>query len=208
MNILDIHTHHQENPQSILNCEPSHFFPQPGKLYSLGIHPWNITANNDKEIELLKELSNHPQVVAIGETGIDKTIHIELSTQQQLFETHIQLAEQLGKPLLIHSVKSSNEIIRLKKNYQPESPWIIHGFRGKKELAEQLIRHHIYLSYGERYNNDSLLCTPIQQLFIETDESTKPIFQLYQEIAQKRSLTIEMLTTQVQQNILALFFRQ
>lgn len=210
MHILDIHTHlHNENTSlSILSCDLSQFSPQQGYFYSVGIHPWNAAKITSSTLNELKEICQHPQVLAIGETGLDKIKTSNWDLQVASFKLHIQLSEILHKPLIIHCVKSTTEIIKFKKIYQPQSAWIIHGFRGKKELATQLTNHNIYLSFGEKYNNDALINTPSERLFIETDESEKNIFDIYQEIAQKRLTSIEMLTNQVQQNISALFFKQ
>ena len=50
-------------------------------------------------------------------------------------------------------------------------PWIIHGFRGKPQLAEALIRQGFYLSLGERYNPMSAAVIPIDRLLAESDGS-------------------------------------
>lgn len=210
MHILDIHTHQysEHTNQSILNSDLSHFSPQQGYFYSVGIHPWNVTNITTTILNELKEICQHPQVLAIGETGLDKIKTSNWDEQVESFKLHIQISETLHKPLIIHCVKSTAEIIKFKKMYQPHSAWIIHGFRGKKELAAQLIKQNIYFSFGEKHNKETLINTPIERLFIETDNSPKSILNIYQEIAQKRSISIEMLTNQVQQNICALFFKQ
>ncbi len=210
MDILDIHTHScKSNPsQHIFSCMPSAFSPLEGGFYSVGIHPWNINARVKDEFEYLKEISSHPQIIAIGEAGLDKMIPVELSFQEEVFGWQIKLSEELGKPLIIHSVKTSNEIIRLKKKYNPKSPWIFHGFRGKKELAEQLIAHDIYLSFGEKYQESAISSIPLDHLLLETDESNKTITEIFEAAAKSRSIPVEQLITQVQQNISRLFFNQ
>ena len=210
MNILDIHTHHlKENvSQYIYSCMPSAFSPREGGYYSVGIHPWNINSTTESEYECLKKIASHPQVIAIGEAGLDKMIPIDLSIQKELFKLHLELSETLGKPLIIHSVRTSNEIIQLKKEFCPKSPWIIHGFRGKKELADQLTAQNIYLSFGERYQESAIKSIPLNRLLLETDESEKEILLIYKSVAQIHSLTTGQLVTQVQQNISRLFFNR
>ena len=210
MNILDIHTHHlKENvSQYIYSCIPSAFYPQKGGYYSVGIHPWYINSETRNEYEYLKKIGSHPQIIAIGEAGLDKTISIDLSFQQEIFKLQIELSETLGKPLIIHSVKTSNEIIQLKKELRPKSPWIIHGFRGKKELAEQYTAQDIYLSFGEKYQKDALNSIPLDHLLLETDESDKEILRIYESVANSRSLPTEQLVAQIQQTISQLFFNR
>lgn len=48
---------------------------------------------------------------------------------------------------------------------KPSNPWIIHGFRGKKELALQYIREGIYVSLGEKYQEEVLWGIPLEYLF-------------------------------------------
>ncbi len=210
MDIIDVHTHHLRTniSQFIYSCMPTDFSPQKGGYYSVGIHPWKITSDVIAGYEQLEKIARHPQVLAIGETGLDKMIRTELSLQQKVFEFHINLAEILHKPLIIHSVKTSNEIIQLKKKFQSRYPWILHGFRGKKELAEQLTAQNIYLSFGEKYQEAALNSIPLNRLLLETDESDKEIFQIYEAVAQSRSVPIKELIAQVQQNIAQLFFNQ
>lgn len=210
MNILDIHTHNFDinSTSAIINCTPRDFIPHKHQYYSIGIHPWDIRKEDTLEFTKLKLACQHPQVLAIGESGLDKTIETELYIQNEVFKQHIELSESLHKPLIIHCVKSTDEILLLKKEFKPQSPWIIHGFRGKIELAKQLIEHDFYLSFGEKYNENTIANIPTEKLLIETDESKMSIHEIYQEVAKKRSISIEMLTNQVQQNILALFFKQ
>jgi len=187
---------------------PTAFSPQEGGYYSVGIHPWNINSTTESEYEYLKKIVSNPQIIAIGEAGLDKMIPIELSYQQEIFKWHIELSETLRKPLIIHSVKTANEIIQLKKKFCPESPWIIHGFRGKKELAEQLTGQGIYLSFGEKYQKDAINCIPLNRLLLETDESDKDILLIYETVAKSHSLSTKQLVAQVQQNISRLFFNR
>jgi Mg-dependent DNase len=208
MNILDVHTHkcHKDISQHIFSCLPSQFKPEEGGYYSVGIHPWNIDPDIQNEYNLLKEICNHLQIIAIGESGIDKTIQTDLATQEKVFRLHIGLSEQLKKPLIIHSVKATDEIVRLKKEMKPRSPWIIHGFRGKKELAEQLTKHDIYLSFGEKYQIEAISSIPLDRLLLETDESEHDILCIYESVSQRLSIPVEKLINQIRQNISRLFF--
>lgn len=90
--------------------------------------------------------------------------------ETELLRYHYELSETLGKPLILHIVKSFPEIIALKKQWKPAQPWIIHGFRGKPQLARELLAHGFHLSYGKKYNPASLALTPASRLLRETDE--------------------------------------
>jgi TatD DNase family protein len=192
---------------AIVNCRPDDFAPQPGQWYSLGIHPWHIgtlTSVPDR----VRRLLEHPQVLAVGEAGIDKLMQTPLSVQMELFEQQARLAEQLGKPLIIHAVRAADELLRLKRQLTPRVAWIVHGFRGKPALAEQLLRHGFCLSFGEHYQAEALRITPIDALFVETDESEVPIGVLYERAAAVRGESPESFRAVVEGNIARIFLNK
>ena len=86
MKLLDIHSHHlSEDPfRAILNIRfpKDKFFPEAGRFYSVGVHPWEVTLENRIDWTLFEELAGHPQVLAIGECGMDKHVYPELLMAQ------------------------------------------------------------------------------------------------------------------------------
>ena len=197
MKLLDIHSHHlSEDPfRAILNIRfpKDKFFPEAGRFYSVGVHPWEVTWENRIDWTLFEELAGHPQGLAIGECGMD-------------FSRQLAVAEKLGKPVLIHNVKSTGIIGLLKKNASGHIPWIQHGFRGKPELALEMLRSGFYLSLGIRYNEDSLRVIPLDRLFLETDDSETDICQVYERAARTLGISVIKLTEQIQHNIKKVFF--
>lgn len=209
MKLLDIHTHSASTPseEAILNVSPAHFAPQPGRYYSVGYHPWHLSDDGSEDWNRLNEVAHHPQVLAIGEAGLDKVAGADFAIQLNAFEQQATLAEEVSKPLIIHCVRSFNEVMTMKKTLKSTIPWIIHGFRGKRELAEQLCAQGFFITYGFRYNEEALRATPPNRLFLESDESTTPIHRLYEEVAGKLLLTPEELVRQVRENIRKVFFK-
>lgn len=209
MELLDIHTHRfpEEPSQAIFSCLPREFDPAAGGCYSVGLHPWYLTSGYEKEWNRLVETASHPQVLAIGEVGLDRIVEVDFDLQQEAFIRQIELSERIRKPLVIHAVRTTSDLIGLKKKYRPRMPWIIHGFRGNESVVRELLRHGFYLSYGEKYQADALLATPVERLFIETDESVSDIHVLYEKAAQTLSLPYNQLLTSVQQNVKDVFFR-
>ena len=143
--------------------------------YSIGIHPWlteEMTKDDiDKAIKEMADKATDERVVAIGECGIDLLRGGNIDLQEYALRHQIELSETLEMPLIIHMVKATDAIIRLKKEIKPKQTWIIHGFRGKPELARQLTGQGINLSFGKYYNEDSLLVTPADMRYFETDEN-------------------------------------
>lgn len=207
MSVLDIHTHSNRAECAIICCEPGFFPLQKSKFYSVGIHPWTIDTLtvNDKLIVLADELKSH-NVVAVGEAGIDKMSECSIALQSEVFSQQALLAQSVDKPLIIHAVKAFDELLSIKKDLKPSNPWIIHGFRGKPQLACSLLSHGFYLSFGEKYNDDSLKITPVNRLFIETDESECPITELYSKAAKLKEYDEKEFTETVKMNVQSVFF--
>lgn len=215
MKYIDIHTHTvipktQENRISFYNRivgqetlgDLSHI-----EMFSVGIHPWFIYSDksNDQLLEQLWEKVKQPEVWMIGEAGLDKLHETPLERQLYLFEQQALLAEELHKPLIIHCVKAWSELLALRKKIRPLSPWLIHGFRGKRELAEQLLKENIYLSFGEQFQPAALQIAWPTHLFLETDESKLDIQEIYKKAAAALSIPTEMLMEQIEQNFSLLF---
>jgi TatD DNase family protein len=98
-------------------------------------------------------------------------------------------------------------VIQLKRKYHSTIPWVIHGFRGKKELAQQLVSSGFFLSFGEQYQEDALNKVSLNSLFIETDESEIDIHQLYKRAADVRRMPVNEFTAAIQENIQKVFFK-
>ncbi len=180
--IINIHAH-QPAPDAILSLEPAQFNPSPGQNYSVAIHPWNTGNVTQADIDLLRQAAQHPQVVAIGETGLDRLRGADITTQRHILQTHIQLAEQLRKPLIIHLVRATAELLDELRQTTITTPVVIHGFRGKPAVANQLIKAGCLLSFGERFNPESLAIAFPGHFLLETDTSTLTISQIAQRVA-------------------------
>lgn len=206
---VDIHTHRlpQMPGEAIVNCYPETFSPQESGWYSVGIHPWHIEASSGEESRL-ETILQHPQVLAVGEAGLDKLADASMDLQLEVFGYQARLADKVGKPLVIHLVRAADELLRLRRELRPAMPWVIHGFRGKAALAEEYLRHGFYLSFGEKYQAEALSATPAERLFMETDESVVPIEELYLRAAAVRGIGSEELHKIVSANIGKVFFKR
>lgn len=215
MKYVDIHTHTaspkiQENRVSFYNIiisQEVHADLSKQEIFSAGIHPWFICPNDtsNQQLEQLWEKAKQPEVWMIGEAGLDKLHETPLERQLDLFEQQALLAEELHKPLIIHCVKAWSELLALRKKIRPLSPWLIHGFRGKRELAEQLLKENIYLSFGEQFQPAALQTAWPSHFFLETDESKLDIREIYEKAAAALSVPIEILAEQIEQNFSLLF---
>lgn len=205
--LIDIHTHRiTNNASDIVSISADDYTPHI-KACSIGIHPWHISPNWQDQIDRIRNLASAPNVYMIGECGLDN-VRLTASTEEQetVFRHHIDISEQARKPLIIHCVKAIDRLIAIKKEIQPRQTWILHGFRGKPQQAVQLLAQGIELSFGPHFNDKSLLAAYQQhRLWLETDDSTSTIAEVYNQASQSLGTSIESLKNLIAQKARILF---
>ena len=147
-NFEDIHSHVEGEGRvlSVDFTEAAH--PQiPGQPFTLGVHPWN--ASKDVDWEDFEKALENKDIVGIGEAGLDSLKGAALEVQLPVFIKQIELSVKHRLPLVIHNVRNSHNILALHKKYNPDVPWIIHGFRGNLQQARQLLDAGLHLSLGK-----------------------------------------------------------
>ena len=164
----DFHTHRPLSPRAIINTAPGDRRPE-GYLYSVGIHPWDSADASQSDFEALLADAKLPDVVAVGECGIDRLRGPQEALQRSAFIPQLEIAETVGKPVIIHCVRATDAILALRRSMRPKVDWILHGFRGKPETARQLARAGIFISLGERFNPDVLSAVDPAMIVRETD---------------------------------------
>ena len=141
-----------------------------------GAHP----LNQDDEIdpEQLRELSTNPRVVAIGETGLDYFYAPETKqVQLDSFRKHVRVANQLNKPLIIHTRDAQEDTLAILREEKADNVGgILHCFTESWEMAEQAIAMGFYISFSGivTFKNASALRevakkVPADRFLIETD---------------------------------------
>ncbi len=205
--------------------------------FALGIHPcWIYTldvsaqALVNYELQIRQLLSGLPvnqqhKFVAVGECGLDNTIAVPLSLQQEVLAWHIELANSLRKPVILHSVKTHNELIRLCKKHKPRYGGIVHAFSGSYETAMQLIDLGFYLGVGGTITYERAQKTratvariPAECMVLETDGPDMPlcgqqgqrndpqnVVRIAQLLAGLRSVSLESLVDQLWENTCRVF---
>ena len=201
--MFNFHTHtHQSNAIVNLDSIPTHHLAL-HHYYSFGNHPWDIQFTI-KEIE--QTILNNPQIIAIGECGIDKLKSNRSISEQIIHLTQqAELSERLKLPLILHIVNGFNEIIKLKKELKPKQDWIIHGFNKHKQ-TKALLDNGFYLSFGEPLLHNpklqlSLMSCPLHKIILETDDSVIPIEKMYNFVADLKEISVSDLTLQIKSNL-------
>jgi TatD DNase family protein len=197
----------------VVNLDLSQQGPEQG-YFSSGIHPWVLDITDfqiEEALVLLEERLKSPNVLALGEAGLDK-MHKETFEQQiELFERQIELSEALQKPMILHDVRSHNEIIALRKKRKAQQPWIVHGFSGTEQDIKQLIGQGICLSVGEsllhpeRKIYKSFKFIDLDYLFLETDMAEIGIEAVYEAAARLLEMDLLVLQTRIFSNFAQLF---
>ena len=152
------------------------FGRQAGIWMSIGVHPHDAAAEYD--LEKLLRLGADPQVVAIGETGLD--YHYDLGPrdrQEQWLRLHIEAARQLHKPLIIHSRESGEECLRVLREMRAEEiGGVFHCYPGDAEFATKLRDMNFLVSFNGILTFKKALAAqtaareiPLSQIILETD---------------------------------------
>ena len=205
--LIDIHTHRITNNASDISSISADDYTPHIKACSIGIHPWHISPDWQDQMDRIRNLASAPNVYMIGECGLDNVrLTASMEEQETIFRHHIDISEQARKPLIIHCVKAIVRLIAIKKETQPRQTWILHGFRGKPQQAVQLLAQGIELSFGPHFNDKSLLAAYQQNsLWLETDDSTSTIAEVYDQASQSLGTSIESLKNLIAQKARILF---
>jgi TatD DNase family protein len=172
--------------------------------YSIGIHPKDIDVNNiENQFDWLRSTITE-NCFAIGECGLDSIVKTDLKIQGEIFLKQIKIANELKKPIIIHCVRKFYEVISFKKH--AEQPMIIHGFNKKENIANDLLKNNFYLSFGKAvlYNlslQNTLKITPLDKIFLETDNEDFNIEELYQKVSEIKGISLENLNKQILENL-------
>jgi TatD DNase family protein len=219
LNCIDIHTHnYYQVPETtlVLNVFPGESEKlQQGKYFSFGLHPWHVLDNDPiNALDQVKQAVADPRVIAIGETGLDKTVNIPYNIQRSAFEKQLDIAESASKPLIIHCVRSYSEMLAYRKSSDQSIPWIFHWFNSDAQTAAQLIRKNCYLSFGPMLFKEQSKAfrifgdLPVTQLFFETDDSGYSIQEIYEKAALIRNLSLDDLKVQIMDNFARCFIHK
>ena len=190
--VIDIHTHNTQTPAQTIS--------------TVGIHPWHSLGADLSAVE-----SAVANIDAVGEIGLDFACDVPREVQITIFRAQLTIAEQHKKAIVLHCVKAFEEVMKTISEYHLKAV-IFHGFIGSTEQAQRAVAQGFYLSFGERTFRspktiEALRSTPLSQLFVESDESTTPIEEIYARIAEFRGVDIATLSQATKANFVKIFSR-
>ncbi|TKC02083.1 TatD family hydrolase [Pedobacter cryotolerans] len=201
MDFLNLHTHKTSVKSDEINIQSLSlttdvFLAMPKKKpISIGLHPWYATIENlALQMKYLAVLAKQDNVKMIGECGLDKLKGENIPNQLIILTKQIELAEALSKPLILHCVKSFDELISLKEKLKVKVPMIIHGFNKNETLGRQLLNKGFFLSFGtsilKENSGSAKLIKEIDFFFLETDDEPNSIEEIYKAVAKIKNITV------------------
>lgn len=142
-----------------------------------GLHPAWAQQWREGSVAALAALLARPEVVAVGEVGLDDRQGPAAAVQEQVLRQQIGLARQWGKPLVLHGRGRYGRLLELLRQEDAAAVGgILHGFSGSVELARQFIAlgfaigvGPVLLRPGIRRLPQALRQLPPQALVLETD---------------------------------------
>jgi len=147
-----------------------------GVWATAGLHPHRASAFHGALPGELRELLDAPEVVAVGETGLD--YHYENSPrgeQAESFRVHFTLARETGLPLIVHSRDADGDTARILEDEADGVRGVLHCFTGGDELLETALEAGWYVSFsgivtfGSFDGEDRVRRVPGDRILVETD---------------------------------------
>jgi TatD DNase family protein len=151
-----------------------------GLFASVGIQPNHVAETKAGDWERVVSLARSAsKVVAIGETGLDRYWdYTPFPQQQEMFDRHLTLAEELQLPVVIHCRDCEHDIVEQLKKWRKPIRGVLHSFTGSWENAQAFLELGLFLSFAGMvtYKNrkldalrDVAVRVPLERLLVETD---------------------------------------
>jgi TatD DNase family protein len=210
---IDFHSHradgegHTLTIKNLFAGEEVPLSVPPGIYFSAGIHPWHLTEENASGLKAaLTRTLDHSRVIAVGEAGFDTLQGPSKNIQYDAFIYQAQLAEKFNKPMVIHAVRSWEILRKAKKEVNPSVKWIIHGFRGKAQLASDLVSEDFMISLGVGgISTEVVEAAGLQNILLETDDSGRSISSAYSCLAVISGVSLNELIDRLKDNFNSCF---
>jgi TatD DNase family protein len=152
---------------------------QPDVWCSVGVHPHEAADEGQKDPARLLELAALPEVVGIGETGLDYYYDNSPRRQQrESFRVHIEAARRSGLPLIVHTRDADEDTVSILREGWEEGAYsgVIHCFTAGPALAQAALELGFYISISGILTfkkaeslRETIRELPLERLLVETD---------------------------------------
>ncbi len=199
----------------------------PAFFATVGVHPHNAAQTQEETYARLRELAQHPKVLAIGEIGLD--YHYDFSprdVQREVFIRHLEIARELSLPIVIHTREAwADTLALLREHWNAALGGVFHCFTGTVEEAAEAVSMNFHLGFGgvttfpkAEALREAATFVPLNRLLVETDapylapvphrgQRNEPAYVMAtaQRLASLRGLSLAELDEQTTANFLHLF---
>lgn len=200
----------------------------PDVYCTVGIHPHEASDHVDVAAARLIELTKHPKVVGIGETGLDYFYeHSDRESQKQCFLAHIAAARETGLPVVIHTRDADEDTAAIIGAEMAKGRFkgLLHCFSSGQPLAELAVQHGMLVSFSgiltfnkAREVQETAKALPMENLLVETDapylapvplrgKRNEPSYVAHTAafLARLKGISVAEVTERTTQNFLTLF---
>jgi TatD DNase family protein len=147
-----------------------------GLSATAGIHPHEAGSWIDAAPARVRELLGSPEVVAVGETGLDyHYMHAPRDAQRRAFEAQVELAVATGKPVVVHNRDADDDMAAMLRALGPRTPVVLHSFSSGDAVWDAGLSIGAYFSFSGMITfknwrlTDRLSECPTDRLLVETD---------------------------------------
>lgn len=193
---------------------------------AVGIHPNDAANINKKSVQNIIEMSSNPNVVAIGEIGLDYyRDYTPAEIQKELFKTQLKIARDKALPVIIHNRQAHSDVYDiLVEEKSTDLKGVLHSFDGDMHFLDSVLAFNFYVSFTgvvtfKNANYDDLIKhIPLENLLLETDspfltpvpfrgKRNEPSYVTYiaEKIANIKEISIEELAKITTENARQLF---
>ena len=158
-----------------------------GDSYALGIHPLFTPQAQESDIAALRaqleQWQGDPQLVAVGEIGLDLyRDEPQFDRQQALLEAQLRLAKRYDLPVILHSRRTHDKLAMLLKKHALPRTGVVHGFAGSLQQAERFVQLGYKIGVGGTITyprasktREVMARLPLSALLLETDAPDMPL---------------------------------
>lgn len=197
----------------------------PGAVFpAYGLHPWFIYESTD--LSIIRSYIIRNDTVAVGEIGLDFSPPcLPADIQKQAFISQLEMAADLGLPVLIHCRKAYGELYEILHRYKGRIKGVLHSYSGGKDVAPRFADLDYYFSFSGSVTRKNAVkyhrtaeAVPLERMLLETDapaiatESTAAsgvepchILEIAQKLAEIRRLTLPQICRLSTENAQRLF---
>jgi TatD DNase family protein len=198
-----------------------------GVFATAGMHPHTASDLDLEAGAKIEELLGNPQVVGVGECGLDFFRMLSpREDQERVFRLHIALSRESGTPLVVHVRDAWPEALRLLDEGAAERV-VLHCFSGDVSIAEECVARGYFLSFAgnltypkNEHLRQAVAALPEDRILVETDSpflapqrlrgrdnAPANVIDVIEEIARMRGASVDAIREATAANARAAFPR-